>query len=213
MRRAFAAVVAGVVAVVVGFGTYFVFSGDEAPPPPRLSGRGEAAVAGPARSWRVAAGSFVGYRIDEEYLGGVGVKTAVGRTTAVSGALELDGRRIVSAQLEADLTSLRSDQSRRDDALRTRGIETARYPTARFSLLEPVAIARGGHARGLLMLHDHRAPVAVSLDARVADGRLELAGSAPIAFEDFAIEPPSVAGLVTVRSHGTLEFRLVARVS
>ena len=28
-----------------------------------------------------------------------------------------------------------------------------------------------------------------------------------------AVEPPSVAGVVTVRSHGLLEFRLVARVS
>jgi len=29
-------------------------------------------------------------------------------------------------------------------------------------------------------------------------------------FKDFAIEPPSVAGLVTVRDTGMLEFRLVA---
>jgi polyisoprenoid-binding protein YceI len=211
MRRALAALVACVVAVIVGFGAYFFLSGDDAPPPPRLSERGSAAVAQPARTWKVAAGSFAGYRVDEEYLGGVGVKTAVGRTTAVSGALELDRGRIVSAQLEADLTQLRSDQSRRDDALRSRGIETDTYPTARFSLLEPVPLARGQHARGLLMLHDHKAPVAVTLDARLTDGRLELVGRAPIAFADFAIEPPSVAGLVTVRSHGTLEFRLVAR--
>jgi hypothetical protein len=44
---------------------------------------------------------------------------------------------------------------------------------------------------------------------RVAGGRLELVGSAPIRFAAFAIEPPSVAGLVSVRDHGTLEFRLV----
>jgi hypothetical protein len=43
----------------------------------------------------------------------------------------------------------------------------------------------------------------------VAGGRIELVGSAPIRFADFAIQAPSVAGLVTVRDHGTLEFRLV----
>ena len=41
-------------------------------------------------------------------------------------------------------------------------------------------------------------------------GRLELVGRARIDFKDFAIEPPSVAGLVTVRDTGILEFRLVA---
>lgn len=35
--------------------------------------------------------------------------------------------------------------------------------------------------------------------------------SVPIAFEDFGIEPPSVAGFVTVRDTGRLEFRLRLR--
>ena len=210
MRRARAALVAGVVAVIAGVSAYWLLSGDDAPPPPRLAERATVGPAPTSSRWTLGPGSFAGYRVDEEYLGGVGVKTAVGRTTAVSGRLEVDDGRIVSALLEADLTQLRSDQSRRDDALRTRGIETARFPTARFSLLEPVALGKGARARGLLMLHDHRAPITVRLDSALTGGRLELAGSAPIEFEDFAIEPPSVAGLVSVRSHGTLEFRLIA---
>jgi hypothetical protein len=44
---------------------------------------------------------------------------------------------------------------------------------------------------------------------RLSGGRLEVVGSAPIRFADFAIEPPSVAGVVTVRDRGRLEFRLV----
>ena len=44
---------------------------------------------------------------------------------------------------------------------------------------------------------------------RLSGGRLELVGSAPIRFATFAIEPPSVAGLVTVSDRGVLEFRLV----
>jgi hypothetical protein len=39
-----------------------------APPPPALSGRGGGGIA--SGSWRaLRAGSFVGYRVDEEYLG------------------------------------------------------------------------------------------------------------------------------------------------
>ncbi|MCW2985562.1 MAG: YceI family protein, partial [Conexibacter sp.] len=37
---------------------------------------------------------------------------------------------------------------------------------------------------------------------------LVLAGSAPIAFADFGIAAPSTAGVVRVRDHGILEFRL-----
>jgi hypothetical protein len=39
---------------------------------------------------------------------------------------------------------------------------------------------------------------------------VELVGSAKLRFADFDIAPPSVAGLVTVKSEGLLEFRVVA---
>jgi polyisoprenoid-binding protein YceI len=104
-----------------------------------------------------------------------------------------------------------SDQSRRDDTLRYRGIETDRYPTSRFTLSAPVALAaHAGPAQGTLTLHGRRAPIDVTVRGqRVAGGRLELVGSAPIEFARFGIDPPSVAGIVSVRDHGVLEFRLV----
>jgi polyisoprenoid-binding protein YceI len=204
---------AAVVLVVVGGFAFFALTGDDAPPPPRLEGRPAArtAAAGEARLRPVApAGSFVGYRVDEEYLG-VGVRTAVGRTSAVDGAVTLAADRIAAADLRADMTQLRSDQSRRDDALRQRGIETDRYPGARFSLAAPFALAAAPRrVKGTLTLHGRRAPIIVSVRGqRVAGGRIELVGSAPIRFAAFSIQPPSVAGLVTVRDHGLLEFRLV----
>jgi hypothetical protein len=106
---------------------------------------------------------------------------------------------------------VRSDQARRDAALGHRAIETQRYPRARFTLAGPVAISpRPRRATGALLLHGRRAPIAVTLRGRApAHGRLELVGSAPIRFARFGIEPPSVAGLVTVSDHGLLEFRLV----
>jgi polyisoprenoid-binding protein YceI len=206
---------AGIVVLVVGGGlAFFALTGDDAPPPPTLSGApaaGSASEAG-AQRWRPlsAQGTFVGYRVNEEYLG-IGVRTAVGRTSAVTGTVTVDGDRVEAADLAVDMRRLRSDQERRDDTLRYRGIETDRYPTARFTLTAPVAIAsRDRHTQGTLSLHGRRAAIDVTVRGqRVADGRLELVGSAPIEFGRFAIEPPSVAGLVTVRDHGVLEFRLV----
>jgi hypothetical protein len=58
------------------------------------------------------------------------------------------------------------------------------------------------------VLHGRRAPIAVVVAAARAGTRLELVGRAPIRFAAFAIEPPSVAGVVTVSDRGSLEFRL-----
>jgi polyisoprenoid-binding protein YceI len=206
-------VLGAAVALAAGGYAVLALTGGDAPPPPRLQGRpaDEATSEGAGRWHPVpAAGSFVGYRVDEEYLG-VGVRTAVGRTGAVTGSVTVAGDRIRAADLRADMTKLRSDQARRDDTLRYRGIETDRYPAARFTLAGPVALsARGRPATGTLTLHGRRAAVGVTVRGqRLSGGRLELVGRAPIRFAAFAIEPPSVAGIVTVRDHGMLEFRLV----
>lgn len=207
-------VLAAVVLVVVGGYVALRLTGDDAPPPPTLSGAPAAggAAEGGAERWRPlpGQGTFVGYRVNEEYLG-VGVRTAVGRTSAVTGTVTVDGDRIASADISADMRRVVSDQSRRDDTLRYRGIETDRYPTSRFTLSAPVALAaRAAPAKGTLTLHGRRAPIDVSVGGqRVAGGRLELVGSAPIEFARFGIEPPSVAGVVSVRDHGVLEFHLV----
>jgi len=208
------AVVGVVIVLVAGGYAVLALTGDDPPPSPRLQGapaREDAAPAGAGRWHPVApAGSFVGYRVDERYLG-VGVRTAVGRTSAVTGSVTVDGDRVEGADLRADMTTVHSDQARRDDALRSRAIETDRYPSARFTLAGPIALgARPRHAKGTLTLHGRRAAIAVAVRGqRVSGDRLELVGSAPIRFATFAIEPPSVAGVVTVSDHGVLEFRLV----
>jgi polyisoprenoid-binding protein YceI len=198
------------VAVVAGFAVLKLTGGD-APPPPTLEGTPTPGAGASGQLSPVApAGTFVGYRVNEEYLG-VGVRTAVGRTSAVTGTVTVDGERVRAADLRADMTQVRSDQARRDDTLRYRGIETDRYPTARFTLSRPFALTTSPRpTTGTLLLHGRRAPITVSVRGqRLAGGRVELVGSAPIRFADFGIEPPSVAGLVSVRDHGVLEFRLV----
>ena len=211
-------IVAAILVLAVG-GAFAAFAlrGSDAPPPPTLSSDEEptaTATATPeagAATWEVAKTdeTFVGYRVREEFAT-IGVADAVGRTGEVSGTAEVEGDRITSADLEADLTTLVSDESRRDDALRGRGIETDRYPTAEFRLTEPVDLSRrSATTRGELTLHGETQPIRVKVSAqRLGADAIELAGSAPIAFADFGIEPPSVAGVVTVEDQGTLEFKL-----
>ena len=195
----------------------FVLRGSDAPPPPTLSQEATAtATAAPTgtNAWEVAPGenTFVGYRVREEFAS-IGVADAVGRTGEVTGSADVEQNVIAAAALEADMTTLVSDESRRDDALRERGIETGRFPTAEFELTEPVDLTRRSQiVRGELTLHGETQPIRVRVSAqRLGDDTIELAGSAPIAFADFAIEPPSVAGVVTVEDEGTLEFKLRLR--
>src|SRR5262245_47965705 len=216
MARRLIIVAAALIIAVAGVFAVFILRGSDAPPPPTLSAE-ETATATPASgaaSWQVAAGQepSVGYRVREEFAS-IGVADAVGRTGEVTGTAEVDGDQLTAATLETDMTTLRSDESRRDDALRTRGIETDRFPTSEFELTEPVDLTRRRQrVRGELTLHGETQPIAVRVSAqRLGGDTIELVGEAPIAFADFQIEPPSVAGVVTVEDQGTLEFKIRLR--
>src|SRR5262245_10219278 len=81
--------------------------------------------------------AFVGYRVNEQ-LAGVGAKTAYGRTPDVTGTMTVDGTKVTAAEFSADLTTLQSDDSRRDGQLRNQGIQTGQFPTATFKLTTPI---------------------------------------------------------------------------
>ena len=207
-----------------------MFLGGDAPPPPSLSNDEAAATAEPpsrdrtataapdgtASSWTVSAGdeTFVGYRVREEFAS-IGVKDAVGRTPDVSGTVDVEGDTITrrGARGRPVHARVRRGAPRRRAARRA-GIETDRFPTAAFELAEPVELSRqrDHHAPATLTLHGETKPIEVTLSSqRIGDSTIELAGSAPIAFADFGIEPPSVAGVVTVEDQGVLEFKLRLR--
>jgi polyisoprenoid-binding protein YceI len=223
-RRIAIAATAGVVLVVVT--AYGIFA--------YVSGGGEDPVsladvpAGPTSTtvafdgefdgaWTLLAGdSFVGYRVREQLAFLPAPNDATGRTTAVEGTLEIEGLRIVATSVTADLALLESDESRRDDAIRTNGLESATYPTATFDLTEPIVLdqepAEGEvvavEATGDLTLHGVTRSVTVPLEARWDGGRIAVVGSLAITFADYDITPPSI-GPATVEDHGTMELQLV----
>jgi polyisoprenoid-binding protein YceI len=185
--------------------------GADTPPAPSLPDRDAPAAGAPLEgTLRPARGSFVGYRVDETLIG-IGLNTAVGRSSEVTGSARFADDRIVAARFDVETGTLRSDEARRDDALRSRGLETDRYPRARFVLGEPVGLAPRFTARGELTLHGRTRPVRVRLQSRRAGVGVDLVGSTPIEFGDYGMEPPSVAGVASVRDHGVMEVRLRLR--
>jgi polyisoprenoid-binding protein YceI len=206
--RRLVVLVALAIAAVVGVS---LLRGADTPPPPRLPKAGSGVAAGPLRGTLApTAGSFVGYRV-RETVAGVGLNEAVGRTAQVDGTVRIERGRIVRARFETDTRTLRSDESRRDEALRGRGLQTDRYPLARFVLGPPVRIAARFTARGRLTLHGAARMVRIALRSRRVAGGVDLVGSTPIRFADYGMRPPSVAGVASVRDHGVMEVRLRLR--
>jgi len=186
-----------------------------------ISGPGTAVGTGDlAGLWTVASG-VAGYRVRETFLQQNADSDAVGRTESVTGRLSADGEtgalRLVSTQLTVDMTTLRSDKDRRGGQLRGRAIETDRFPTSTFELATPIVLPPDfGNADvavtlpGKLTLHGVTKDVTIAAQARLeADGTVVVAGSVPIFFNDYGIEPPNVAGIIAVQDNGSMEFRVV----
>jgi polyisoprenoid-binding protein YceI len=104
-------------------------------------------------------GSFVGYRVQEQFAASIASQEATGRTSEVTGRLVIADGEVREAEVRANLAALRSDKDRRDQALRTRGLETDRFPEATFRLTEPIRLPDGrppGHGRGHRRAHPAR---------------------------------------------------------
>jgi polyisoprenoid-binding protein YceI len=211
MRRWILRVGVGIALLVAGIVVVSLLRGADTPPEPSLPDEPAPTPAGELRgTLRPTEGSFVGYRVDETLIG-IGLNTAVGRTGAVRGSARIEGGRIVAARFETDTRTLRSDEARRDEALRHRGLETDRYPVAGFVLGAPVRIAPRFTARGRLTLHGRSRSVRVRLRSRRTGVGIDLVGSTSIEFSDYGMEPPNVAGVASVRDHGRMEVRLRLR--
>jgi polyisoprenoid-binding protein YceI len=159
--------------------------------------------------------SFVGYRVQEE-LAGIGGSTAVGRTPNVTGTLTLEGTTLTAVEVTADLTTLVSDDDRRDNQLRQQALETDTYPTATFALTEPVELPDGAAdgeevtvtAVGELTLHGVTRSVEIPITAQLIDDAVRVTGSIDLVFADYAMEKPTSMIVLSVDDHGVMEFQL-----
>ena len=161
------------------------------------------------------SGTWAGYRFDEE-LGGIGANTAVGRTPGVTGTMTVDGDQVTAVDVEVDMRTLRSDEDRRDNAIKSRGLETDRFPTGTFRLTEPVVLPDGvesgervsASASGELTLHGVTKPVTLEVDAEMRGDNAVIVGHVPVALSDYDIQPPTNGFVLSVDENGTMEFQI-----
>lgn len=167
-----------------------------------------------AQEWVVTDASSLGYRV-KEVLFGVDTE-AVGRTNQITGSFVIDGTSVAGGEFVVDVASITSDESRRDGQFRGRIMTTDEFPTAVFTLTQPIElgtdVAEGAtvstEATGDLTLRGVTNSVTFPLEAKLENGKIGVLGNIPVLFADYGIENPSIGG-ITTEDNGLLEFVLV----
>jgi polyisoprenoid-binding protein YceI len=222
LRRLRLVAIAFGVLIVVGIAggyLFLVIENRHAPPPLTLdkvapTHRG----ALPNGMWVIRSSqSIVGFRAHEKYLSLPVPSTVVGRTSVVHGTMETRDGAIVATSIVVDMRTLRTNDSLRDRTLRTSlGPRWNKHPYGRFTLgIQPIGSDRFSSgsvadvvARGTLRLHDVDRCVEFPLQAEFSGGRLQVAGRLKTKMTRFGFDPPSVAGLTTVKNGVTIEVKL-----
>jgi polyisoprenoid-binding protein YceI len=229
-RNLIGAAVAGVLllgALGIGILYYAVFAGSapqklalSSPTPSSSASTASPASTPGAGTWTVGSGSQAGYRVREQLASLPAPSDAVGRTSAITGALSLtqsaSGYSVTTVSISVDVSTLTSDKAMRDQRIHRQGLESDRFPTATFQLMTPIALpaaAASGQtihvsATGALTIHGVTRTVTIPIDARLTGSKIELVGSISFPFSEFGMTPPSIGGFVSVQNNATMEFQL-----
>jgi polyisoprenoid-binding protein YceI len=221
VRRALKWSIGALIAMLLLVGAFigwYVF-GERVPAKPKLdaSSNARGGPTTPFGSWHVVGGKnvYAGYRIKELFGDALLKRDAVGQTHAVHGTITIGPGRVTAAVLSADVTQLESDRGARDAYVRDTSLETAKHPTARFTLTAPIALparaAKGTklhlRASGRLSLHGVTRPITFQVDARWNGPTIDVVGTAPIILADYRIRAPDTV-VARVEDHGSIEVDL-----
>ncbi len=162
-------------------------------------------------TWTPTNASKAGYRVKENLFGQSA--EAVGRTNKVTGEMTIAGTTLTAANFSVDMTTVTSDDDRRDGHFNNDIMDTPDFPSSTFVLSSPVDFgsvpAEGtpvtAKATGKLTLRGKTRDVTLDLKADRTGGHIRVNGSFNIHFPDWGIPNPTM-GPARVGDDGTLEF-------
>lgn len=224
-RRVIVGASAGAVLLVIGGAAALLLSSHQAPAPLALSspasGNPQGSLVG---TWKVSAGSEVGYRVREKFINQPATTEAVARTTKVTGTLEIVAHGSVLTAIHihftADLTALVSQDRyanyqvyQRDFFVRRIYLQTDEFPNAEFTAdsLSLPADQTGTIplvVSGKLSVHGVTKTVTSSLQAQKNGDQVEIAGSINIDMRDFNVAPPDIS-FTTAEPGVIIEYHLL----
>lgn len=165
--------------------------------------------------------SVVSYAVDETFLNQNNrLATAVGKTSEITGELEIDLKNpsnISFGEFVVNIQTLKSDSSRRDSAIQSRWLESAKFPLARFNIREVKNFPENPRENetvkfqivGDLTIRETTRSVTWDVSAMLKGDQLLGQATTFIYMADWGIEPPSIAGVLNVKDGVTLTLEFV----
>jgi polyisoprenoid-binding protein YceI len=145
--------------------------------------------------------------------------TAVGRTSQVTGEVDLSrDLSIARLQVTANLRTLSSDSSLRDDRIRNEFLESNRYPNAIFTAIGVTTVSAayttGQEALfdvpGQLTVREISNPFTLKVKGKLSGTTLSGSGSGTLRMKDYGFDPPEIAGAIKVNEGLVIGVTFVA---
>ena len=184
----------------------------------------EAPAAGSVMAYQIITGdSQLKYEVGEVFLNDNNrFNLAVGVTTQVTGEILVDMAAPQNSQIgtiSADISQFQSDSSRRDNALRQRFIETARYPIVTFTSTAieglPQAYTEGQEIplkiSGDLTIREVTRSVTFDALVKLEGGSLSGSATTTILMSEFGFGPIDILGTLKTEDQAKVTLALVAR--
>jgi polyisoprenoid-binding protein YceI len=185
-----------------------------------------AAASGAAKGTRtftiVSDQSEASYEVQEQFLSRDLPNQAIGKTNAVTGQLQfsLDGKPSGKVtNITVDVSKLTSDERRRDNRIRTQWLESNKFPNAVFTSTGaqglPDTYTEGQDVNfkltGDMTIRDVTKPVTFDVTGKLVGDTITGSATTQIMMKDFGIDPPSIAGMLTVKDGVTVKLNFTAK--
>jgi len=162
------------------------------------------------------------YEVQEKFLNRDLPNMALGKTNAVTGDLQvsLDGKPSGKiTKITVDLRTLTSDQSRRDNRIRTQWLESEKYPFAEFTSTDaqgtPDSYTEGQEVSfkltGDMKIREVTKPVTFDVKGKLQGDTITGSATSKILMKDFGFDPPDIAGMLTVEDGVTVTINFTAK--
>lgn len=166
--------------------------------------------------------STVTYRVPETFFDTNQLTVAVGTTNAVRGEILVDRaapRNSRIGTITVDISTFKSDHSRRDQMIRKNWLESEKFPTAEFTPTEitglPQTVVNGREIplviKGNLKIRDAVRPVTFAASIALVQDTLRGTARTTIRMTDFGFDPPSLIGILKAENKADLELTFTAR--
>ena len=174
-------------------------------------------AAPPIRYVLAADGNEARYLVREELVGIGFPNDAVGKTSAISGAIVLDangGLVPAGSRISVDVTTLKSDRANRDRYLKTAALETDKYPSVELAITAlrgfPASLPATGQFSfellGNLTVRALTRPVTWQVTATANHGELSGTARTAMKFGDLGMPVPSAFVVMKLEDNLRLEY-------